>query len=59
MEKPKHPGRVEGGRMGARRRWGPPRTVRLDDFDPSERAFLLALLDAARKAKVKPDTDAA
>lgn len=44
----KHPGRVEGGRKGARRRWGPTRVVRIDDLTPDQRRLVLALIDAAR-----------
>ena len=39
----------ERGRIGARKRWGPPRVVRLDALDPPYRRLVLALVDAARK----------
>ncbi len=29
-------------------RWGPPRTADLNDYTPEERAFLAALIEAAR-----------
>ena len=47
--KPKNPGRVAGGIMGARRRWGPQRVVRLDDLTPEQRRLVLALVAAARE----------
>jgi hypothetical protein len=49
----KHPGRVEGGRLGARRRWGPPRVARLDELEPPVRAAVVALLEADRAAKAR------
>ena len=47
--KPKNPGRVAGGIMGARRRWGPPRIVRLGDLTPEQRRLVLALIAAVRE----------
>ena len=35
---------VESGRAGARRRWGPVRTVRLDDLNPDERNAVVTLV---------------
>lgn len=43
--------RSERGRRGAVSRWGPPRVVRLDDFDPEERLAIIAAVDARRAAK--------
>lgn len=45
----KNLGKVRGGQIGARRRWGEPRIVRLDDLTPPQRRLVLALVDAARK----------
>jgi len=43
------PRKVAGGRLGARRRWGPePRVVRLDDLTPPQRRLVLALVEAAK-----------
>jgi hypothetical protein len=41
---------VETGRAGARKRWGPPRTVRLDALSLEQRRLVLALIDAAKAA---------
>jgi hypothetical protein len=35
---------VESGRVGARRRWGPTRVVRLDDLNPDERNAVVTLV---------------
>ena len=54
--KPKNPGRVAGGIMGARRRWGPePRriVVRLDTLPGPERRIITALIEAAATAAAK------
>jgi hypothetical protein len=53
----KNPTLVEAGRRGALRRWGPPVRVRLDDFDASERAAILAAIAARRAAKVARERD--
>jgi hypothetical protein len=37
--------REESGRIGARRRWGPPRVLRLDSLDPEHRRIILAIVD--------------
>lgn len=44
----KDPVRVAAGRSGARKRWGPPRVLRLDTLTPQQRRLVLALLDAAK-----------
>ena len=36
---------VESGRRGARRRWGEPRIVRLDQLSGPQRKLVLALVD--------------
>lgn len=49
---------VESGRMGARRRWGPPRILRLDELDPPTRDVIECILTAranAAKAAEEPD----
>jgi len=40
---------VDSGRMGARRRWGPQRVVRLADLTPAQRRLVLALIAAVRE----------
>ena len=37
---------VDSGRMGARRRWGPPRILRLDQLDPVTRDIVHCILTA-------------
>lgn len=49
----KDPVRVRAGRAGARRRWGEPRVVRLDDLSAPQRRLVLALIDAARQEAVR------
>jgi hypothetical protein len=47
------------GSLGAARRWGPRRVIRLDDLDDAERALCLALIDAAKlRASIKEDSPA-
>ncbi len=46
----KNPVKVHAGEVGARRRWGPQRIVRLDDLTPEQRRLVLALVHAARTA---------
>ena len=46
----KNPVFVESGRRGARKRWGPPRVLRLDELDNDERRLIEALLAAKRNA---------
>ena len=48
--------RAEAGRLGARRRWGEPRSVRLDDLTTDQRRLVLALVAAARETKNEPAT---
>jgi hypothetical protein len=38
----------EYGRIGARRRWGPPRRINIGDLSAPQRTLILALVDAAR-----------
>ena len=47
---PKNPVFVESGRRGARKRWGEPRTVKLDDLSPEQRRLVFLLLDAVKTA---------
>lgn len=44
--------RAERGRLGARKRWGPPRNLRLDQLNPTQRRLVMALLDLG-----EPDAD--
>ena len=50
--------RADRGRLGARKRWGPPRVLRLDTLDPVSREIIAAILTArenAAKAETPPD----
>lgn len=55
--RPKHPGRVAGGRMGALRRWGGQRIVRLDSLEPSVAAAVRALVAADQAARKEAAAD--
>jgi hypothetical protein len=46
----------EYGRIGARRRWGPPRVVRLDALRPEARRLVLALVEADAENKKAAST---
>jgi hypothetical protein len=46
----KNPVYVEAGRRGARKRWGEPRVLRLDQLDTDERRLIAAILNAKRNA---------
>ena len=50
MSETKNPVFVESGRRGARKRWGDPRVLRLDQLDPDERRLIQAILAAKRNA---------
>lgn len=39
----------ERGRLGAEKRWGPPRVIRLDDLPPESREFIAELVAVARR----------
>lgn len=41
---------AERGRIGPRRRWGPPKPVRLDDLTPAQRQGVLALVEVLKAA---------
>lgn len=49
--------RQAAGRKGARKRWGDPGVVRLDELTPPQRRLVLALVDAA-KAETQKATEA-
>ena len=51
--------RAEAGRSGARRRWGPPRIVRLDDLSAEQARLVLALVAAAKAVNTNTETQAA
>jgi hypothetical protein len=52
---PKDPVKVRAGTIGARARWGPPRTLRLDTLDPVTADIVRAILTARENAtKVAP-----
>jgi hypothetical protein len=42
---------ADAGRKGARTRWGPPRTARLDELDPVTRRIVTLILEADRRAR--------
>ncbi len=56
---PKEAWRVRAGQIGARRRWGPPRVVRLDALPPDQARAIRAFLEVARSAdeEAAPDVD--
>lgn len=47
----KDPARIALGKAGMLARWGIPRVARLDDFEPDERAAILASIEARRVAR--------
>ena len=55
LERPSDPRKVAGGRLGARRRWGPPRTIDLRSIDAAQRAFIVELVDVAKRNAVPRD----
>lgn len=61
LSKPNTPmSRQDRGRLGMRKRWGPPRTINLRDLPPEQRAFIAELVDVARRhAKSETVTDKA
>jgi len=52
----KNPLKVQAGLLGARKRWGEPRVVRLDSLTPGQRHLVAALIDAAKS--IEPDEKA-
>lgn len=44
----KDPKKQRAGRVGARRRWGDPGVVQLDQLTPPQRRLVLALVQAAK-----------
>lgn len=53
---PKDPARVAAGRASIRKRWGPPRILRLDHLDPVVADVIRAAWQAAdTAANTKPD----
>ena len=47
----KDPVKARAGTIGARARWGPTRTLRLDTLDPVTRDIIRAILAARENAK--------
>ena len=45
---------AEVGRRGARARWGPQRTIHLQDIDPITAGIIRAILTARENAKAAP-----
>jgi hypothetical protein len=48
--RPKDPARVAAGRASIRKRWGPPRILRLDHLDPAAADVIRAAWQAADNA---------
>ena len=48
--RPKDPARVAAGRVSIRKRWGPPRVLRLDHLDPVAADVIRAAWQAADNA---------
>lgn len=42
---------VDAGKRGAKKRWGPPRIIRLDGLTPDQRRLVLAFVDMARASE--------
>lgn len=54
----KDPAKVRAGKIGARVRWGEPRTpvtVRLDSLDTATRHVIILLIEAAKAAAAKAE----
>ena len=49
--------RADRGRLGARKRWGPQRTVNLRDLDPVTAGIIRAILTARANAAAASDPD--
>ena len=47
----KDPKKVRAGHLGSHARWGPPRTARLDELDPTTRRIVTLILEADRRAR--------
>lgn len=47
----KNPEKVRAGTIGASRRWGPRRVVKIGDLTPPQRRLVLALIEAAREER--------
>ena len=47
----KDPVKVRAGTLGARKKWGPQRIVRLDSLEPAVAAAVRALIEADQAAK--------
>jgi hypothetical protein len=45
---------VDAGKRGARKRWGPPRIIRLDGLTPDQRRLVLAMVEMARTTDSDP-----
>lgn len=57
-DSPKNPVKQRAGQIGARRRWGEPGVVRLDELTAPQRRLVMALVEAAR-AEGSRDPEAA
>jgi hypothetical protein len=40
---------TEAGRLGARKRWGPPRRIHIGDLTPAQRELIMAAIEAERR----------
>jgi hypothetical protein len=54
---PKEAWRVRAGQIGARRRWGPPRSIKLADLTPDQRRAILSYLEVAKHEKAASDVE--
>jgi hypothetical protein len=50
---------AEAGRIGSRRRWGPPRRHNIGDLDPERRDRVAAFIEAERRAQDRERRDRA
>ena len=55
----KNPVLVDAGRRGAEKRWGQPKSVRIDDLTPEQAHLIRLLVDAARQSKADDSKAAA
>lgn len=49
--------KADAGRLGARRRWGAPRVLRLDTLPDPVRAAIVAMVDAEARARAREAAD--
>jgi hypothetical protein len=53
----KDPAKVRAGQAGMRKRWGPPRILRLDALTAPQRRVILGIIDVFAHEKAAPDVE--